>query len=57
MHVISGVIYFEVDWAGSFAYNISYLMPSFFISFAVILTLYFSSLTTMIRKLTLDKMI
>jgi thiamine transporter ThiT len=57
MHVISGVIYFEVDWAGSFAYNISYLMPSFFISFAVILTLYFSSLTTMIRKLTLDIMI
>ena len=57
MHVISGVIYFEVDWAGSFAYNISYLMPSFFISFAVILTLYFSSLTTIIRKLTLDKMI
>jgi thiamine transporter ThiT len=57
MHVISGVIYFEVDWAGSFAYNISYLMPSFFISFAIILTLYFSSLTTMIRKLTLDIMI
>ena len=57
MHVISGVIYFEVDWAGSFAYNISYLMPSFFLSFAIILTLYFSSLTTMIRKLTLDKMI
>jgi thiamine transporter len=57
MHVISGVLYFEVDWAGSFAYNISYLMPSFFLSFAIILTLYFSSLTTMIRKLTLDKMI
>ena len=57
MHVISGVIYFEVDWAGSLAYNLTYLLPSFFLSFAIILTLYFSSLTTMIRKLTLDKMI
>lgn len=53
MHVISGVIYFEVDWAGSLAYNLSYLVPSFFLSFAIILTLYFSSLTTIIRKLTL----
>jgi thiamine transporter len=57
MHVISGVLYFEVDWAGSLAYNLTYLLPSFFISFAVILTLYFSSLTTIIRKLTLDKML
>jgi thiamine transporter len=57
MHVISGVLFFEVDWAGSFAYNLSYLLPSFFISLAVILTLYFSSLTTIIRKLTLDKMV
>ena len=57
MHVISGVLYFEVDWAGSLAYNLTYLLPSFFISFAVILTLYFSSLTTIIRKLTLDKMV
>ncbi len=53
MHVISGVLYFEVDWAGSLAYNLTYLLPSFFLSFAIILTLYFSSLTTMIRKLTL----
>jgi thiamine transporter len=57
MHVISGVLYFEVDWAGSLAYNLTYLLPSFFISFAIILTLYFSSLTTIIRKLTLDKML
>ena len=57
MHVISGVLYFEVDWAGSFAYNLTYLLPSFLISFAIILTLYFSSLTTIIRKLTLDKML
>jgi thiamine transporter len=57
MHVISGVLYFEVDWAGSLAYNLTYLLPSFFISFAVILTLYFSSLTTIIRKITLDKML
>jgi thiamine transporter len=57
MHVISGVLYFEVDWAGSLAYNLTYLLPSFFIGFAVILTLYFSSLTTIIRKLTLDKMV
>jgi thiamine transporter ThiT len=53
MHVISGVLYFEVDWAGSLAYNLTYLLPSFFLSFAIILTLYFSSLTTIIRKLTL----
>ena len=54
MHVISGVLYFEVDWVGSFAYNITYLLPSFFLSFAVILTLYFSSLPTIIRKFTID---
>jgi thiamine transporter ThiT len=51
MHVISGVLYFEVDWAGSLAYNLSYLLPSFFLSLAVILTLYFSSLPAVIRKL------
>jgi thiamine transporter ThiT len=57
MHVISGVLYFEVDWAGSLAYNLTYLLPSFFLSFAIILTLYFSSLPAMIRKLTVDKMV
>ena len=57
MHVISGVLYFPLDWAGSLAYNLMYLLPSFFLSFAIILTLYFSSLPAMIRKLTLDKMI
>jgi thiamine transporter len=57
MHVISGVLYFEVDWAGSLAYNLTYLLPSFFLSFAIILTLYFSSLPTLIRKLTLDSMV
>jgi thiamine transporter ThiT len=57
MHVISGVLYFEVDWAGSLAYNITYLLPSFFLSFAIILTLYFSSLTSIIRKFTLEIMV
>ena len=57
MHVISGVVNFGFDWSASLAYNLTYLLPSFFLSFAIILTLYFSSLTTMIRKLTLDKMI
>jgi thiamine transporter len=57
MHVISGVIYFEVDWAGSFAYNVTYLLPSFFLSYAIILTLYFSSLPQIIRRFTLPKML
>jgi thiamine transporter len=57
MHVISGVLYFEVDWAGSLAYNLTYLLPSFFISLAIILTLYFSSLPKLIRKLTLESML
>ena len=57
MHVISGVVNFGFDWTASLAYNLTYLLPSFSLSFAIILTLYFSSLTTMIRKLTLDKMI
>lgn len=57
MHVISGVLYFEVDWAGSLAYNLTYLLPSFFLSFAILLTLYFSSLPNLIRKLTLDSMV
>ena len=57
MHVISGVLYFEVDWAGSLSYNLTYLIPSFLISFAIILTLYFSSLPKLIRKLTLESMI
>jgi thiamine transporter ThiT len=57
MHVISGFLYFEVDWAGSLSYNLSYLIPSFLISFAIILTLYFSSLPKLIRKLTLESML
>jgi thiamine transporter len=57
MHVISGVLYFEVDWAGSLSYNLSYLIPSFLISFSIILTLYFSSLPKLIRKLTLESML
>ncbi len=57
MHVISGVIYFDVDWAGSLIYNLSYLLPSFFLSYAVILTLYFSSLPQIIRQFTLKRML
>ena len=57
MHVISGVLFFPVNWAGSFAYNISYLLPSFLISYAVISGLYFSSLPAIIRKITLKKMV
>lgn len=52
MHVISGVIYFEVDWLGSWIYNITYLLPSFFITFMVIVALYFSNLPLVIKKLT-----
>lgn len=52
MHVISGVIYFEVDWLGSWIYNITYLLPSLFITFMVIVALYFSNLPLVIKKLT-----
>jgi thiamine transporter ThiT len=57
MHVISGVLYFDVDWAGSFFYNLSYLLPSFFLSYAIILTLFFSSLPQIIRQFTLKRML
>jgi thiamine transporter len=57
MHVTSGVLYFEVDLAGSLAYNLTYLIPSFLISFALIIMLYFSSLMKIIRNLTIDKMV
>jgi thiamine transporter len=56
-HVISGVLYFEVDWTGSLIYNITYLLPSFFLSYAIIITLYFSSLPQIIARFTLDKMV
>lgn len=52
MHVISGVIYFEVDWLGSWIYNVSYLLPSFLITLIVIVALYFSNLPLVIKKLT-----
>ncbi len=57
MHVISGVLYFEVDWLGSWIYNITYLLPSYGISLIVILPLYFSNLPMVIRKLTIQKML
>jgi thiamine transporter len=57
MHVISGVLYFDVDLAGSFLYNLSYLLPSFFLSYAIILTLFFSSLPQIIRQFTLKRML
>ena len=57
MHVISGVLYFDVDWAGSIFYNLSYLLPSFFLSYAIILTLFFSSLPQIIRQFTLKRML
>ena len=57
MHVISGVLYFEVDWLGSLIYNVTYLLPSFIISLIVIFTLYFSNLPLVIRKLTTQKML
>jgi len=57
MHVISGVLYFDVDWAGSIVYNLSYLLPSFFLSYAIILTLFFSSLPQIIRQFTLKRML
>jgi len=57
MHVFSGVLYFQVDWLGSLVYNITYLLPSFLLSYAIIITLYFSSLPQIIRRLTLPKMV
>lgn len=57
MHVISGVLYFEVDWLGSWIYNIAYLLPSYGISLLVMIPLYFSNLPMVIRKLTMQKML
>lgn len=52
MHVVSGMLYFDVDFFGSLTYNLTYLVPSFLISFGVMSALYFSSLPQIIRKFT-----
>lgn len=57
MHIISGVLYFEVDWLGSWIYNIGYLLPSFLVSTFAVIVLYYSNLLTIIRNLTTQKMI
>jgi thiamine transporter len=38
-HVISGVVLYEVDWVGSWTYNVSYLFPSYVLSAIVLSTL------------------
>ncbi len=57
MHVISGVLYFEVDWLGSILYNITYLLPSFLLSLVAVIALYYSNLTSVIRNLTMESMV
>jgi thiamine transporter ThiT len=57
MHVISGVLYFEVDWLGSLIYNLTYLVPSMFLSFSLVSLLYFSVLPKMIARFTSPKML
>jgi thiamine transporter len=57
MHVISGVLYFEVDLIGSLIYNLSYLVPSFILSFGLLTLLYFSVLPKMIHNFTKTKML
>lgn len=57
MHVISGVLYFEVDWLGSLTYNLTYLLPSFFLSYGVIVLIYYSSLLPLLRQWTSKRML
>ena len=57
MHVISGVLYFEVDLIGSLIYNLSYLVPSFFLSFGLLTLIYFSVLPKIIHNFTKAKML
>jgi len=40
MHVISGMLFFETDWVGSLIYNITYIGPSFILSYVILLLLY-----------------
>jgi thiamine transporter ThiT len=35
-HIISGVVLYEVDWVGSWTYNVSYLFPSYVLSAIVL---------------------
>lgn len=52
-HVISGVVFFEVDWVGSFTYNLTYLAPSFLLTALVLSFFMLSSLRNQIAKFTL----
>jgi thiamine transporter ThiT len=40
MHVISGILFFQTDFIGSLIYNITYIGPSFFLSYMILLLLY-----------------
>jgi thiamine transporter ThiT len=52
-HVISGILYFEVDFAGSVAYNITYLAPSFLLTLIALSFFMLSNLRNQIAKITL----
>ena len=40
-HVVSGTLAYDTPWAGSFAYNITYIAPTYFIDLIILLVLYY----------------
>ena len=49
-HVLSGVLFFEVDFAGSIAYNSTYLGPSFFLTLVIMSLFMLSTLPQQLLK-------
>jgi thiamine transporter len=51
-HVISGILFFEVDFAGSLTYNLTYLGPSFLLTLIIISLFMISTLPQQLLKFT-----
>jgi thiamine transporter len=51
-HVLSGILFFEVDFIGSVTYNLTYLAPSFLLTLLILSFFMMSSLRNQIAKFT-----
>ncbi len=57
MHVISGVLFFETDWVGSMVYNITYIGPSWLISYVILSLLYSGGAIKIMQAFPRNKML
>lgn len=49
-HVISGMLFFDVDFSGSLTYNITYLGPSYFLTLVLLAFMMMSQLPRLLLK-------